>query len=115
MNYAPTERQAFARIIAYDITSLAIGDVRSGSYVVDSLEAAVWCFLREETFADTVRSAVNLGGDTDTTAAIAGGLAGLYCGGDAIPEKWLAALPRRNEIATLGDQLFAAPPYRPDY
>ena len=109
MKYAPTERQAFARIIAHNITSLAIGDVRSGSYVVDSLEAAVWSFLREETFADTVRSAVNLGGDTDTTAAIAGGLAGLYYGGEAIPENWLTPLARAEEIVALGDRLHAAP------
>ena len=46
-------------------------------YVVDTLEAAVWCLLNNDDYAGTVLGAVNLGGDTDTIAAVAGGLAGL--------------------------------------
>jgi hypothetical protein len=43
-----------------------------------------------------VLKAVNLGGDTDTVTAVAGGLAGIYYGADAIPIEW------RNQIARLG-------------
>ena len=45
--------------------------------------------------------AVNLGDDTDTVGAIAGGLAGLFYGYDAIPEDWLAAIQRREWIEGL--------------
>ena len=75
--------------------------IRSSGYVVDSLEAAVWSLLNAASFEDALLKAVNLGEDTDTVGAIAGGLAGLYYGCDAIPEDWLAALQRREWIEGL--------------
>ena len=48
-------------------------------------------------------TAVNLGWDTDTVGAVAGGLAGLYYGYDAIPADWLAALKKRDWIEKLCD------------
>ena len=55
-------------------------------------------------YRDCVLLAVNLGFDTDTTAAIAGGLAGLYYGYDAIPEDWLNKIARREWIEDLCDE-----------
>ena len=46
---------------------------------------------------------MNLGDDTDTVGAIAGGLAGLYYGYDKIPADWLAAIKRRDWIEELCD------------
>lgn len=70
--------------------------IRSGGYVVESLEAALWCLLRTETYRDCVLRCVNLGYDADTTAAIAGGLAGLYYGYSEIPRAWIAQLAGRE-------------------
>lgn len=64
------------------------GDVRSGGYAADSLAAACWCFARTETFEACVLMAANLGQDADTTAAIAGALAGAHYGERAIPKDW---------------------------
>jgi hypothetical protein len=50
-----------------------------------------------------VLKAVNLGGDTDTTACVAGGLAGVLYGEAAIPDEWLAALPRQGDLRGLFD------------
>lgn len=75
--------------------------IRSSGYVIDSFEAAVWCFVNTDSFADCVISAAALGEDTDTVAAIAGGLAGIYygIGGDkGIPEKWIDILARKEWI-----------------
>lgn len=72
--------------------------IRSGSYVVESLEAALWCLLRTESYRDCVLRCVNLGYDTDSTAAIAGGLAGLYYGYSAIPREWLSLLAGKEII-----------------
>ncbi len=72
--------------------------IKSGGYVVDALEAAVWALLNADTFAGALLKAVNLGDDTDTVGAIAGGLAGLYYGYGAIPAPWLEALPKRDWI-----------------
>ena len=75
--------------------------IQSSGYVVDSLEAAVWCLANALSFDETLLKAVNLGEDTDTVGAIAGGLAGLFYGYDAIPEDWLAAIQRREWVESL--------------
>ena len=72
--------------------------IRSTGYVVDSIEAAVWSLITTDTFKDCLLKAVNLGDDTDTVAAIAGGLAGLYYGYDNIPDQWLEVIKRREYI-----------------
>jgi len=75
--------------------------IRSSGYVVDTLEAALWCLLATDSYRDCVLKAVNLGEDTDTVAAVAGGLAGILYGEAAIPADWLAALCRRSQIEAL--------------
>lgn len=78
----------------------------SGSgYVVASLEAALWSFLRTESFQDAVLMAANLGDDADTTAAICGQIAGAYYGADGIPDVWLQRLSMLEEITDLADRL----------
>lgn len=69
-----------------------IDDVDSGGYCVDTAEAAMWCLLHTDKYSDCVKAAVNLGGDTDTTAAVAGALAGAAYGVDGIPARWLGQL-----------------------
>lgn len=73
-------------------------EISSTGYVVDTLEAAIWCILTTKDYKECVLKAVNLGGDTDTIAAIAGGLAGAMYGLDAIPQEWLDVLKKRKYI-----------------
>ena len=80
-------------------------EIKSSGYVVDTLEVALWCFLNTTCYEDCVLKAVNLGDDTDTVAAVAGGLAGLYYGFDEIPLKWLNTIARYEWIETMIDQL----------
>jgi hypothetical protein len=68
------------------------------------LEAAVWCLMNAESYSETVLSAVNLGEDTDTTAAVAGGLAGLLYGFENIPSEWVNQLARKNDIVDLAER-----------
>lgn len=75
--------------------------IRSGGYVVETLEAAVWCLLNTSSYRECLLKAVNLAYDADTTGAVAGGLAGLYYGYDAIPAEWLGALQRRVWVEEL--------------
>ena len=72
--------------------------IQSSGYVVDALEAAVWSLVNTDSFEDALLKAVNLGDDTDTVGAIAGGLAGLYYGYASIPEDWISAIKRREWI-----------------
>ena len=78
--------------------SLPADKIKSTGYVVDALEAAVWSLITTDSFDQALLTAVNLGDDTDTVGAIAGGLAGLYYGYDSIPENWLSAIKRREWI-----------------
>lgn len=100
-----TERKHFKRVIDNDVTELPKSQIRSGGYVIEALEASLWCFLNADSYQDAVLNAINLGQDTGTTAAISGGLAGLYYGSIGIPEDWLAPLARRKDIAHLGEKL----------
>ena len=76
-------------------------EIRSSGYIIDTVEAAIWSLISTDNFRDALLKAVNLGGDTDTIAAIAGGLAGLYYGYDNIPGDWLAVIRRRRWIEDL--------------
>lgn len=79
--------------------------IRGSGYVVESLEAAFWCFWQTHSFQDCVLLAANLGDDADTTAAVAGQLAGAFYGESGIPAAWLKKLTMAKEIALLAEQL----------
>lgn len=91
------EIKEFLRLTA-DFEKTPINDIKSSGYVVDTLEAAIWCLLTTDNYKDCVLKAVNLGGDTDTVAAVAGSLAGLLYGYGAIPKEWLSVLKKRDAI-----------------
>ncbi len=97
-----TEMARFSRL--YDLgkfRDVPEDGIRSTGYVLDSLEAAVWCLITTGSLRDALLKAVNLGDDTDTVAAIAGGLAGLYYGYDAIPAEWLEALQGKEVLESV--------------
>ena len=75
--------------------------IKSTGYVLDSIEAAVWSLINADSFEDGLLKAVNLGDDTDTIGAIAGGLAGLYYGYENIPKEWRNVIIKRDEIIAL--------------
>jgi ADP-ribosylglycohydrolase len=95
------ELEHYQRIFAPDFANIPVNGIKSSGYVVDTLEAALWCVLNTSSYRDCVLRAVNLGGDTDTVAAVAGGLAGALYGCDAIPGEWLDTLLRRDEVEAL--------------
>lgn len=96
------EKEKYNRLWDVDtFVPLPEEQIKSSGYVVDTLEAAVWCFLNTDNYKDCVLRAVNLGDDTDTVAAVAGGLAGLYYGLDSIPRNWLDVIPKRDWIVEL--------------
>lgn len=72
--------------------------IRSTGYVLDSLVAALWCFLTTDSYDECVLAAVNLGNDTDTIAALAGALAGIKYGYEDIPVNWINRLANKKLI-----------------
>ena len=80
--------------------------IKSGGYVVDTLEASIWCLLGTNSYSDCVLCAVNLGDDTDTVGAVAGSLAGALYGFDDIPNEWYQTLIRKEYILQLCKDAF---------
>lgn len=92
------ELKHFENILTKSIISFDKKQIKSTGYVVDTLEAVFWLFLNFDSYKKIVLEAVNLGGDTDTIAAIAGGIAGIYYGFDSIPDRWVQNVARKHEI-----------------
>ncbi|MDD3051133.1 MAG: ADP-ribosylglycohydrolase family protein [Candidatus Cloacimonetes bacterium] len=95
----------FNRLLKSNIYELSEKEIKSSGYVIDTLEASIWCLLTTDNYKDAVLKAVNLGDDTDTTGAVTGGLAGLLYGFDNIPEKWLKKIARYADIEDLSIRL----------
>ncbi len=100
------------------ITALAQGDylqkadalIKAKSYVVDTLEAALWCFSTTDSLEAALLAAANLGDDCDTVAAITGQLAGCHYGLNAIPADWLNVLMEKDRIEQLAQRLIELTP-----
>lgn len=105
MDFAAREQACFTRVIQNDISSYSEDSIRSGGYVIESLEASLWCILKTSSYKEAVLRAINFGHDTDTTGAITGGLAGLIYSYKQIPSFWLLSLARMEDIDVLGEEL----------
>lgn len=100
LDYLP-EFEHYHRIFEPDFEKLPREEIRSTGYVVDTLEAALWCVLTTDSYRDCVLKAINLGDDTDTVAAVAGSLAGVMYGLEKIPLDWLEKLKKRDYIENM--------------
>lgn len=94
-----------ASIASGDYRDRPEGAIRGTGYVVDSLEAALWCFHHTGSFEDAILASANLGDDADTTAAVCGQVAGAHYGIGGIPPDWLDRLTMREEIISLAERL----------
>jgi ADP-ribosyl-[dinitrogen reductase] hydrolase len=86
-------------------------EISSSGYVLHTLEAALWVFFRTHSFEEGAIRAVNLGDDADTVAAVYGGIAGAWYGGnnDAFwsgrVKKWREDLLKREVVEKFADEL----------
>ena len=84
--------------VAGDVAARPVDDIRSGGFVRHTFDAALWCLANTTSYAECALAAVNLGDDTDTTAAVAGALAGIVYGIEGIPSEWLDKLRGKDVI-----------------
>lgn len=102
--YSNDSIKVYQRILKSDLKSLEMDQIRSSGYVVDSLEASLWCTVKSDNYEDAVIRAVNLGEDTDTIGAITGSINGVIYGEGSIPERWLSILKKRAYLENLSDE-----------
>ena len=95
------EFERFSHHLKDDLRSLSEGEIVSTGYVLHTLHASLWCLLTTSSYRDCVLKAVNLGGDTDTTGCVAGGLAGVAYGLSSIPPEWIEQLARKGDVDCL--------------
>lgn len=74
-------------------------------YVVDSFWTALAAVWRSTSYEDAIKKAIQYGNDTDTTACIAGGLAGIIYGYSGIPDRWIQELRGKDIIYPLAEYL----------
>lgn len=92
------EFKNFEKILKKNVINFRREEIKSTGYVIDTLEAVLWLFFNKNSYEEMVLGAVNLGGDTDTIAAIVGGLSGIYYGFNSIPDRWVQNVERKKEI-----------------
>lgn len=114
--YSPAEGLFTEHPLVPEVEAVAAGsfrgktakDIKASAYVVHTLEAALWAFNESGSFSEGVLMAVNLGYDSDTTAAVFGQLAGAFYGSGSIPREWLLNLCLKEKIEAFADGLFDA-------
>ncbi|RAQ49282.1 ADP-ribosylglycohydrolase [Aspergillus flavus] len=80
-------------------------EIRSSGWVVDTLEVALWGFFKFDSWAAGALAVANLGGDSDTAAAVYGGLAGAFYGFESIPTEWVEGMQNKGFIAEVAGGL----------
>jgi len=107
-NDAPAElREAIGRVPLERREDLPINGPSAG-YVIHAVEIALWFAYHEPNLERGLIWLANAGGDTDTNAAIAGGLMGARDGEGAVPARWLEAIPDVSRIRHLAERLVGA-------
>ncbi|MDR1986752.1 MAG: ADP-ribosylglycohydrolase family protein [Treponema sp.] len=102
----PREIGFFDRLLKRNIYTLSENEIKSGGYVIETLEASIWCLLTAEHYEGSVLKAVNLAGDADTTGCVTGAIAGLYYGFSGIPERWVHNIMKHTEIEDLAERVY---------
>ena len=83
------------------LAQTSVDDIKSSGYVVDTIEASIWSLVTTDSYKNALLRAVNLGLDTDTIGAIAGGLAGLFYGindDNGVPSSWIEDVQKNGMI-----------------
>jgi ADP-ribosylglycohydrolase len=99
--YWAAELDDFQVVLSGDLAGRAEIDIESDGYVIHTLNASLWSLLTTTSFEECVLKSVNLGGDTDTTGCVAGGLAGVLYGLENIPTEWRKSLTRFEDVNRL--------------
>ena len=76
-------------------------NIKSGGYIKDTFKAVIWSLVNSSNYKEAILNAVNLGGDTDTIAALTGALAGALYGYNDIPKEWIEKLRGKDIIDSI--------------
>ena len=98
----------YGMILTEEVQRWDEASLKETGYVADTLQAAVFSIMKEESFESAVSAAICLGYDTDTTACVTGQLAGALYGKDSIPVRWLDKLRKKDTLIRIAAAFAAA-------
>lgn len=101
LHFAKILDDIFNRLFDKNFAKLPEDVIGSSGYVLDSLEASIWCLLNTNGYKSLILKAVNLGEDTDTTGAIAAGLGGLVYKVEDLPVEWISKLRKKEYLESI--------------
>ncbi|MBP5710027.1 MAG: ADP-ribosylglycohydrolase family protein [Bacteroidales bacterium] len=102
---------AYKQLLSANFPKIKDSEIKSSGYVVDTLNIAIYSMIHGHDYESSILLAINMGYDTDTSAAITGALAGVYYGFESIPDRWLAKLRGKEMLYSFADnyaQIFNA-------
>lgn len=102
--YKP-DTESVANISRSQFLEKSYSELTGSGYVIESLESALWCFMNSDSFEECILLAANIGNDADTTAAIAGQIAGAFYGLSNIPAHWVNTLAKKDEILEIASKI----------
>ena len=105
--YSEESINYYKRILSGKISNLNEEQIKSSGFIVDTLEASIWCTITENNYESAVEKAVNLGDDTDTIGAITGAINGIIYGKESIPEKWKSKLRKKDYLESLSIKFYS--------
>lgn len=85
------------KTVSISYNKLVKEDINPDAFVLNTLQASLWSFYNSDSFESAMFKAIDLGGDTDTIAAVTGPMAGSYYGSENIPDKWINR-PAKKEL-----------------
>lgn len=94
----------FSRILVGNIYELDIDEIKSSSFVVDTLECILWCFIKSENYKDCIIATTNIGGDTASIGALTGTIAGIYYGTNKIPSDWYENVRKKDYLTEISEE-----------
>lgn len=94
----------FSRILVGNLSELDIDEINSTSFVVDTLESILWCFIKSDNYKDCIIATTNIGDDTSSIGALTGALAGIYYGTNKIPKDWYDNVRRKDYLTTISEE-----------
>ena len=93
----------FSRILIGNLAELSIDEISASSFIVDTLECVIWCFIMSDNYKDCIIATTNIGNDTSTIGALTGALAGIYYDTNKIPKDWIQDLRKKELLIQISE------------
>lgn len=89
---------AYDRLLKTNIINYPLNEISSSGYIVDTLEAVIWCINNTENYTESVIGAINLGDNTNVIGALTGSIAATIYGYNQIDKKWISQIKKRDYL-----------------